>query len=284
MIWLNGNIRDAAGAFSAQDRGLLLGEAVFETLLVVDGVPQFWDAHLARLTRACTAFGLVMPYDTAALKNGVLSLFDAHAIKPKADRPGARHVLRLTVTGGDGGRGLVPQNTGAPNWLMQISDAAAPPAYLRLHESDIAVLAGGATAGHKTTAYLDHILARRAALNAGADEALMFNQHGRLAGAAAATIFVQTGKQLITPPVSEGALAGIIRAALLQLGEAGGLNIAEGLIGRDLLAKADALYLSNSVHGVVPAQLEAGHATGPGAAQKKQGHALCEALPQFDRF
>ncbi len=281
MIWLNGNIGDAAGAISAQDRGLLLGEAVFETMLVAGGVPQFWDAHLARLRRACTALGLAIPYDDAALKRGVLSLFDAHDINPKA---GTRHVLRLTVTGGDGGRGLVPDNISAPNWLMQISDAAAPPTYLRLHESDVPVLAGSATGGHKTTAYLDNILARRAALYAGADEALMFNQHGRLAGAAAGTVFVQTGKQLITPPVSEGALAGIIRAALLQLGEASGLNIAEGLIGRDLLAKADALYLTNSVQGVVPAGFEAISETGLSEVQKKQGHALCEALPQFDRF
>lgn len=277
MIWLDGEIRAAQGAISADDRGLLLGEAVFETLLVKNGVPQFWEAHLARLTKACSAFSFSMPYDDASLRDGVKALLGAHN---QSAQQAARQILRLTVTGGAGGRGLVPPSPSAGTWLMQLSDAAPQPNYFRLHESDITVLAGGASSEHKTNAYLDNILARCAALENNADEAVMFNQYGRLAGTAAGNLFVQIGKQLITPPVSEGALPGILRGALLQMGHAAGLNITEGLIGRDLLAKADALYLSNSVQGVVAAGFEAEAS----AAQKKQGHALCEALPQFDNF
>lgn len=277
MIWLDGEIRAAQGAISADDRGFLLGEAVFETLLVKNGVPQFWDAHMARLHAACAAFSFHTPYDDASLRDGVKALLGAHA---QNAQQAARKILRLTVTGGAGGRGLVPPSPSAGTWLMQLSDAAPQPVYLRLYESDITVLAGGVSSGHKTNAYLDNILARRAALENNADEAVMFNQYGRLAGAAAGNLFVQIGKQLITPPVSEGALAGIIRAALLQAGELAGLRVKEGLIGRDLLAKADALFISNSVQGVVAAGFEAEAS----AAQKKQGHALCEALPQFDDF
>lgn len=273
MIWLNGDIRTAEGAISANDRGLLLGEAVFETLLVVNGIPQFWSAHLARLNAACDAFGFDAPYDEATLKQGVQALLEAHGTHP-------RQVLRLTVSGGAGGRGLVPLEKNPNTWLMHLSEAAAAPAYLVLQESDICVLAGGASGAHKTTAYLDNILARREAGAAGADEAILFNQFGRLAGAAAGNVFVQTGKQLITPPISEGALPGIIRAALLNADISGGFNVKEGLIGRDLLAKADALFVTNSLQGVVPAGFEA-DAT---QAQKKQGHALCEALPQFLDF
>lgn len=273
MIWLDGEIRAAEGAISANNRGLLLGEAVFETLLVKNGVPQFWDAHMRRLETACAALGFDTPYDKLSLKNALVALLATHA-------PRAQQVLRLTVTGGDGGRGLVPKDKTPSHWLMQLSPAPDRPACLRLHESSVTVLADGATAAHKTTAYLNNILARRAALAAGADEALLFNQYGRLAGAAAGNIFVQTGKQLITPPQSEGALPGILRGALLQMEQAAGLNITEGLIGRDLLTKADALYVSNSVMGVVPAGFEAAASE----AQKKQGHALCEALPQFDDF
>ena len=273
MIWVNGTIREPDGAISANDRGLLLGEAVFETLPVVDGVPQFWDAHMARLRAACAAFSFPTPYDDATLKDAVKALL-------QTQKEQERHVLRLTVTAGAGGRGLVPPSPSAGTWLMQLSDAAPQPDYLRLYESDVAVLAGGVSGGHKTSAYLDNILARRAALAAGADEALMFNQYGRLAGAAAGNIFVQTGKQLITPPPSEGALAGIIRAALLQAEKVAGLNIKEGLVGRDLLAKADALFVTNSLQSVVPAGFE----REAGAAQKKQGRALCEALPQYLDF
>lgn len=277
MIWMNGTIREPDGAISANDRGLLLGEAVFETLLVKNRVPQFWEAHMGRLLAACTAFSFPMPYDEASLRDGVKVLLGAH---DQSTQQAARHVLRLTVTGGASGRGLVPPQESPGTWLMQLSDAAPASDYLPLHESEVTVLAGGVSSEHKTSAYLDNILARRAALAAGADEAVLFNQYGRLAGAAAGNLFVQIGKQLITPPVSEGALPGIIRAALLQAGEMAGLSVKEGLIGRDLLAKADALYLSNSVLGVVAAGFE----RQASEAQKKQGHALCEALPQFDDF
>ena len=61
MIWRNGELRLADGAVSAEDRGLLLAEAVFETLLVRHGIPQAWPAHLARLMAACDAFGIAAP-------------------------------------------------------------------------------------------------------------------------------------------------------------------------------------------------------------------------------
>ena len=275
MIWLNGTLQPAEAAFSADDRGLLLGEAVFETLLVSHGVPQFWEAHLARLDAACTAFGLapLVPRDSLRdnLRDGVLALLAAHDAAP-------RQVLRLTVTGGAGGRGLVPAAPVAANWLMQLSPAADPPQALRLHLSDIE-RPTGVTAQHKTSAYLDNIQARRAALAAGADEAVLVNRHGRVACAAAGNLFVQSGPRLITPPLSEGALPGIIRGALLQAGSAAGLEVVEGLVDRALLQMAEAHYVSNSLNGVVAAGFGA-----VGEAQKKQGRALSAALPQFTIF
>lgn len=270
MIWLNGDIRPSEGALSANDRGLLLGESVFETILLAEGRAQFWPQHIARLFEACDALGFERPHDAPALKDALVALQSHHGQK-------ARQVLRLTVTGGTTGRGLVPQNGGAATWLMQISDAAAAPAYLRLVDSDTPRLAGNPSHLYKTGAYLDNILARRAAVAAGADEALLFNQHGRLACAAAGNVFVQQGRRLITPPVSEGALPGIIRGAFLHAASLAGLQIVEGLVGRDLLAKADGLYVSNSVQLIVPA----GYDAGPAAAQKKQGHALREALSEL---
>lgn len=271
MIWLDGVVRAAENAVSANDRGLLLGEAVFETLSVMDGIPQYWSAHLQRLDDACTAFGFTPLPDRAALRDGFLALRNAHPAVP-------RQVLRLTVTGGAGGRGLVPTEPTAPSLLMTLAPAADPPQALTLFLTDIE-RADGVTARHKTAAYLDNILARRAALAAGADEALLLNRHGRVACAAAGNIFVQSGRRLITPPVSEGALPGIIRGALLATGEAAGLSIVEGLVDRNLLQTADALFVSNSLNAVVAAGFG-----DIGTAQKKQGRALSAALPRFNDF
>ncbi len=271
MIWLNGKIGTGDAAFSADDRGLLLGEAVFETLLVKDNVPQFWQAHLARLREACLRFDFDQPYDDATLKQGVLDLI---AAIPKA----ARLVVRLTVTGGAGGRGLVPTDSAPPNWLIQLTPAPPQLDGLVLAISDIVRLAHAHP--HKTTSYLDNILARRQARAAGADEAVMMNQYGRAACVAAGNLFVHIGKQLITPPTSEGALAGIVRHALLRAEQCAGLDICEGLVDADLLTRADGVFVTNSVQEILPASLS----VPPNEAQKRQGLLLRDSLPQFLKF
>ena len=103
MIWMNGTLRPADNAVSANDRGLLLGEAVFETLLMDENVPQFWQAHLERLFAACAALGFERRFSDMALAEGVRLLL----AETGSDAP--RQILRLTVTGGAGGRGLVAQ-------------------------------------------------------------------------------------------------------------------------------------------------------------------------------
>ncbi|CAI8181995.1 MAG: Aminodeoxychorismate lyase [Alphaproteobacteria bacterium] len=276
MIWLNGDIVSAEAAISANDRGLLLGESVFETLLVKNQVPQFWTAHLARLAASCTALGLACSYDDAVLRDGVMALFAAdnalHGEKMRA-------VLRLTVSGGAGGRGLVPTAQATPMVMMQLSDAPPRPDALRLHMSDILRFAGQFSATHKTGQYVDNIMARRQALAAQADEAVMANQHGRLACAAAGNIFVRFDDRLLTPPLGEGALPGVIRGALLEKAQIDGLQIEEAAIDMARLEKADALYVTNSVNGVVAAAF--GQAD---MAQKKQGLVLNDALPEFSCF
>ena len=275
MIWLNGELHAAETAISAHDRGLLLGESLFETMLVTDNVPQFWSAHVVRLQASCAAFGLMCPYDEAALRDGARALCAASANEKKAHRS----ILRLTLTGGNGGRGLVPMGEARPMVMMQIGDAPPRPEALSLHNSDVLRFAGQFGAAHKTGQYVDNIMARRQALAAKADEAVMANQHGRLAGAAAGNIFVRFDNRLITPPVSEGALPGIIRGALLEMAMIDGLRISEAPIEMARLAAADGLFITNSVNGVVAAAFGSRE-----TAQKKQGLALHDALPEFSSF
>lgn len=271
-IWLNGDLRAADAAISVHDRGLLLGESVFETILVKNQVPQFWAAHLARLQTACKAFELACPYNAAGLRDGVLALLAAQTI-PR------RGVLRITITGGAGGRGLVAGQAAGPNVIMQISEAPPHKPALQLADCTVRRMAGADSTAHKTGTYIDNIMARRQALKAGADEAVMMNQHGRIACAAAGNLFVAQGDTLITPPVSEGALPGIIRAALLDVNEIDGMRIEEAAIEMATLHASPAIFITNSLNGVAAAAYIA--AT---EAQKKQGLALNEALPEFDKF
>jgi branched-subunit amino acid aminotransferase/4-amino-4-deoxychorismate lyase len=173
----------------------------------------------------------------------------------------------------------VPYEKSQANVILQVSPAPPRPAALRLADCSVTRFASGASSVHKTGAYLDNIIARKQALAAGADEAVMMNQYGRIACAAAGNIFIARGNRLLTPPVSEGALPGIIRGALLALGVVAGIKIDEALLDETALQQAETIFVTNSINGVIAA---AYGATTP--AQKKQGLLLNEALPTFLDF
>jgi branched-subunit amino acid aminotransferase/4-amino-4-deoxychorismate lyase len=250
MIWLNGKFSDTETAISANDRGLLLGEAVFETVLVENGGPAHWAAHMARLWQACAVFGFATPYNSSDLHAAAVDLLAQNAATA------TRGVIRITVTGGDGGRGLVPITPSAPNWLMQTAPAPTPPAHVSLHLSRVLQAAGQDLSPVKSTNYAAHILARRAALGAGADDAVLVNQHGRVTGTSAGNIFALLGDALVTPHTDEGALPGITRARILALSEVGGTRIATGQVTCEALEQAAAVIICNAVIGVVPASLQ----------------------------
>ena len=104
-VFINGQPVAPAQLALAQDRGLLLGESVFATLLVKNNVPQFWDAHIKRLHAACDFYGLHLPANIvpngdmqAALKHWARALLAENTM----DEP---QVLRLTISGGAVGAG-----------------------------------------------------------------------------------------------------------------------------------------------------------------------------------
>lgn len=264
MIWLNGDLRAPEAAFDARDRGLLLGESVFETILVAARAPVDWAAHLARLRHGCALLGFDAPYSDADLRAALNALL--------AHYEGDRLAARLSVTGGSGGRGLVAADPSTSNWLLQLSPAPAPPTQYRLHLSDVVRLAGHPLAAVKTSAYLDAILARRAALAAGADEAVLLNQFGRVACCAAGNIFALRHKTLLTPAQGEGALPGIVRQHILAATTP--YHIEEALLTPEQLADADLLLVTNSLIGMVPASLNGGLS----AAQMQTAQSLLTAL------
>ncbi len=269
MIWLNETIRPAQGALSANDRGLLLGEAVFETILIKNNAPQFWPQHMQRLWAACAYANITTPYDHDTLKHGAMQLL---AAAPKADR----HILRVTATGGDGGRGLVPLEASAPNWMMQLSLAGPAPEILQLVDTQGPF---HASAPHKTTAYLENIRARREALQAGGDEAIIFNPNQDLVGAAAGNLFIGHNNRLLTPRLSDGALPGIVRQQILNLDsvtlDGQSWHIGEAAISRQMAAEAQFILATNSVMEIVAC---AYCATGERGTSKQQAQKMAARL------
>ncbi|AAK24914.1 aminotransferase class IV [Caulobacter vibrioides] len=222
-------------AVPLNDRGLLLGDGLFETMLAQDGAVAHLPAHLDRMAAGCAVLGL--PFDREAAQRLVLAAAPSQG----------RFAIRLTLTAGSGGRGL--DRPEAP--AVRLFATAAPSTPVTTPATLIVAATrrneGSPASRLKTLAYLDNVLARAEARAAGADDALMLNNRGEIACAAAANLFWLAGGRLFTPRLDCGVLAGTTRARLLAR-EA----VEEVAVGVEALEAAEAVVLTNSLIGVRP--------------------------------
>jgi len=222
------------------DRGLLLGDGLFETLLAQDGRLVNFPAHLARMEAGCDVLGLPPPDADQARALCFAALDEAGLALGRA-------AVRLTLTAGSGGRGL--DRPPIPKPRLRATAAPAPetegPVHLRL--ARVRRNEGSPASRLKTLSYLDNLLARR---EAAPHEALMLDNAGHLACAAAANLFWVSGGRLLTPALDCGVLPGSIRAAILDWAPGQGLEVVEARDGLDALRRAEGVFLTNSLIGV----------------------------------
>ena len=227
------------------DRGLTLGVGLFETICVVDGRLRLWTAHLDRLTRGCAVLGLPAP-DAEACRSAAAAALDT------AGLTAGRAALRLSWTGGSGGRGLPAPQPPQPRLFATASPAPPPPAGLALATVPVRRNPSSPTSRLKTLSYLDNVQARAEALAAGADEALMLDTAGRLACAAAANLFWLRDGTLFTPALDCGVLDGVVRTVVLALAPGFGFEVAQVRAPPTALLECDAAFLTSSLMGAVP--------------------------------
>ncbi|HEY8618225.1 aminotransferase class IV [Phenylobacterium sp.] len=222
------------------DRGLLLGDGLFETLLAEGGRLRDEQAHLDRLAAGCAALGLPEPDRAEAARR-------MHEALSSAGLDGARAAVRLTLTAGGGGRGLDRPDPLTPVMFATAAPSPKPAGPVRLATASIRRNETSAASQLKTLSYLDNVLARREARAASADEALMLNTRGELACAAAANLFWIAGERLFTPALDCGVLPGITRARVIAVARSAGVPLDEVATGPDALAAADAVFVTNSL-------------------------------------
>lgn len=236
-VWLNGALVDAAAARIAPgDRGFTLGDGLFETLAVRHGAPQRLEAHLARLATGAQVIGLPLPaFDLPAIAAALLT---ANGL--------ADAVLRLTVTRGEGPRGVLPPAAPTPTLLVTAAALAPPAAPARLCVARVTRRnEHSPLARIKSLNYLDNILARQEGQQRGCDDALLLNTRGGVAESTIANVFVVRDGALLTPPVADGALPGVMRGALLARGAR------EAALTPEDLAQASEVFLTSSL-GIRP--------------------------------
>jgi branched-subunit amino acid aminotransferase/4-amino-4-deoxychorismate lyase len=249
IVWRDGEFAESRSAIAADDRGWLVGECVFETFLVEDGEPDFLLRHLERLAKGCRIMGLESPLSESEARR---------AIKAVADKTELRGLGagRIAVSRVGGARGLAASADARVQTVVAVAPWRAPPSPLRLMISARRRWTGAATNAFKCAgAYAENLLARGEASRAGADEALMLNEHGRVACASAANVFVLDGRRVSTPPPAEGALPGVTRAIVLEECARLGLCAAEEPLAAETIGRATIL-LTNSLIGVARASLE----------------------------
>jgi branched-chain amino acid aminotransferase len=210
-VCLNGAVTAVEDArIDPRDRGLTLSDGVFETIAVRRGKAPRLAAHLARLREGLAVLALPLAPDDATLAGWIADTLIANELLDAA--------VRLTVTRGVGPRGLPPPDAPQPTVIVTASPMPPPatPARVVVAEStrrnELSPIAR-----IKSLAYLDQVLARQEATARGADDALLRNTRGDIAGATAGNVFFLIDGGLVTPPVGDGALPGIARAEVIAL-------------------------------------------------------------------
>jgi branched-chain amino acid aminotransferase len=244
-IWVNGTRhRSDVPHVSARDRGLTLGDGLFETMRAHRGSIFRLDRHLARIRRGLDVLSIPAPPD---LREWVTT-----AVEADADV-----AVRLTITRGAGPAGVPVPPDLQPTVIVTVSPMPAfPPSTYEIGLR--AQVASGRrnerseTAGLKMLSYGDAIVALLAAQRSGADEALFLDTEGHCSDASSSNLFVWTGDVLLTPPVSCAALPGITRATILDVATSLGLATAERPFGLDVLLSAREAFLTSSLRGVAP--------------------------------
>ncbi|MGU3360703.1 aminotransferase class IV [Methylobacterium sp. M6A4_1b] len=247
MLWFDGGLTNGPVPFDLADRGLTLGDGVFDTALARHGRIVFEAAHVRRLAAATATLGF--PVAPERIREAMRGLAEA------AGRAHPLAAIRTTVTRGSGPRGLGPP--AEPRPVLWASAAPVGPALafapLTLHPTEIRRNETSPAATLKTLGYLDAVLAAGAARAAGFDEALFRNTRGHVACAGTGNLFAVIDATLVTPPLSDGVLPGILRAEILSVRAPRlGLSVAERSLDRDALRCAAAVFVTNSLRGLAP--------------------------------
>jgi branched-chain amino acid aminotransferase len=233
-----GLVPPTQAAIPVTDRGLLYGDGLFETVLVQSGKLPLLPLHLERLARS--AAELAIPCNPDRVAAAALAV-------ARAAGPGER-ALRITLTrGASPARGYQPPAGAAPTLLITAHPYARPAGPLRAITASIRVRPDSPLARHKSLSALEKVLARAEAARAGADEALLLNDAGRVAEGAASNLFIRRGSRWLTPPLTEGCLPGVMRRRVLEL--SGG---EEAPLAPSDLWEADGVYLTNALMGCLP--------------------------------
>lgn len=242
------------GSLPALDRSALYGDGLFETILFVGADAPLWPRHMARLRLGAARLGFALP-DEAPLR--------AAAGAVSVGLP--RAAVRLSVSRGVGERGYAPPRVPRPNWVVSAAPAPALPADwyaqgIRVRCCALRLAAQPVLAGLKHANRLEQVLARAEWDDAQIAEGLLRDQSGYVVSATAANLFAVVDGVLVTPALDECGVAGVARAEVLAR-----RDVAVRRLSWEELMRAEEIFLTSSLRGIVPLRQVDDRVFAPGA-------------------
>jgi branched-chain amino acid aminotransferase len=250
-IYLDGKLVDKEKAVvSVFDHGLLYGDGVFEGIRSYDRLVFKLREHIDRLFESAHTLMLKIPLDKRGLEKAVIDTLRANRLRDA--------YVRVVVTRGTGDLGLDPRKCPRPT-LFIITDKIAmyPKEY---YEKGLEIATVPTVRNHpealnpqlKTLNYLNNILAKIEATNAGVDEAILLNSQGYVTECTGENIFIVKDHTIVTPPPYVGILKGITRDVVMRLGRKLGFDVREDVFTRHDLYVATEVFLTGTAAEIVP--------------------------------
>ena len=278
-IFIDGRYYDERNAkISVFDHGLLYGDGVFEGIRAYNGRVFKLREHIDRLFCSAKSILLTIPRSHAEVMRAVVETCRRNKVRDG--------YIRLVVTRGVGTLGLNPNRCKRGSVIVIAGKIQLYPPELYERGMEIVTvpttrnLQNAVNPAIKSLNYLNNILAKIEANNAGCEEAVMLNAEGFVSECTGDNIFIIKEDHLFTPPLSAGALYGITRRVVMEIAEESGYRVSEANLSRHDLFNADECFLTGTGAEIVPIVKIDGRVIGdgkPGVITQKlvgQYHAL----------
>jgi branched-chain amino acid aminotransferase len=250
-IYIDGKYFDRADArISVFDHGFLYGDGIFEGIRVYNGKVFKLREHVERLYHSAQALLMDIPLGTEEMERAVLD-----TVRMNRKKNG---YIRLIVTRGEGLLGIEPSSCKSPSVIIIVSDIQLYPE--EHYNKGIAIITASSRRippdcldpRIKSLNYLNNIMAKLEAKQAGCLEAVMLNREGFVAECTGDNIFTVEKDELYTPAPYHGALDGITRQTVIELAESLGIKTHETSLTRYDLYNADECFMTGTGAEIIP--------------------------------
>ena len=251
MINFNGVILDSDFQLSVNNRSFLYGDGVFETLKIVDSTILFFEDHYFRLMASMRIVRMEIPmsFTLEFLESQILSLVNQLAIENSAR-------VRITVYRNEGGYYAPNQNS--VSYVIQAAPLSNKTYTIEKSNFEVDLYKDFAVTKQllstlKTTNKMIHVTASIFAKENQLESCLLINDSKNVIEAISGNLFMLMGNTLITPPISEGCLNGIMRKQIITLAKQfETIDFVEREISPFDIQKADELFITNVIQGIQP--------------------------------